>query len=109
MINVGWDIGIHPERENHARVAGMAAGPTRFLFGSSWCGPRRARTGYEWSGKQKWRDSSASRVQADGAKMGIQGSSQGSSSVSSTLLRNTEQVLRNGSRGKQLLCLGPSL
>lgn len=32
MINVGWDIGIHRERENHARVAGMAAGPTRFLF-----------------------------------------------------------------------------
>ncbi len=105
MINVGWDIGIHRERENHARVAGMAAGPTRFLV---WFLLVR-RTGCEWSGKQKWRDSSASRVQVDGAKMGIQGSSQGSSSVSSTLLRNTEQVLRNGSRGKQLLCLGPSL
>ncbi len=67
MINVSWDIGIHREREIHARVAGMAAGPTRFLFGSCWSGPG---TGREWSGNQKWRASSASRVHADGAKMG---------------------------------------
>ena len=70
VINVSWDIGIHREREIHGRVAGMAAGPTRFLFGSSWSGRRLAGTGCEWSGKQKWRASSASRVQADGAKMG---------------------------------------